>query len=108
MLENERPNLIAMAAGAALVQPRHRQSTRPLPDVHAVGIMTIAAAEAAFEERMMLRQVELRVRRQVTLETGVGIAGRIDDPFAGACFRHMPASGTVTRFAAGLAGRIGT
>lgn len=104
VFEHEWTDLIPVAISATLVQPRHRQPAGRSSDVRAMRIMTIAAAETAFEDRMMLRQVELRVSRQVTLETRGGFVARIDDPFPGARPCHMPAAGAVTRFASRLAG----
>lgn len=106
MLEHKWASLIAVTIGAAFVQSGHGQSAGRLPNIVAVGIMTVAATHAAFEHRMVLRQIELRMRRQMTLEAGCGIAARIDDQITCTGRRHMAATWTVTRFAAGLPGHL--
>jgi hypothetical protein len=68
----------------------------------AVRIMTVGATHPAFQHRVTLWQVELGVRREMTLETGRGVATRIEDPLACTRRRYVPAPGPVTRFTPGL------
>ena len=106
VLEHERTSLLAVTWRAALVQPGHRQTAGRLANVVAMRVMAIATTQAALEDRMMPRQVELRVGRQMTLETRGRFASRIDDQLAVARRRHMTAPRTVTRLAPGLPGHL--
>jgi hypothetical protein len=79
MWKNKRPSLrgVALEAGFVLAQERNAAPFERLLNVclstfdsnpH-VRIMTISAADFAFEDGMMMRQLELCTHFQVTLET---------------------------------------
>ncbi len=64
--------------------------------------MTLDTIHPAFEDRMMLRQVELGVRLEMAVEAGRGVFARIHDKFpAPAAAGDVFASRTVTRLAPG-------
>jgi hypothetical protein len=87
VVEHHRARLLAMTFRTAFVQPRHarrrshakRSPMRCLHDVRAVWIVALHAIHAAFEDGVMLRQLELRVNIQMTREARLRIAARIDD-----------------------------
>ena len=92
--------LFAVAGGASLVQLREGRSARRFQDVAAVRIVTLHAVHFAFEDGMMLREVELRLRFQVAVKTGLRLPARVEDEFSPpATDRDMPAGGTMTGFA---------
>jgi len=64
-----------------------------------VRLMTIATAHLAFEDRMMMRQLECRANVQVTLETGVRRLSRIDDRARSAASLDVQTPGPVARLA---------
>jgi len=100
MLEGMRPGLFAVALGAPLVQPRHRQPPGGFHNVKPVRIVALRAIHVPLRHRMVLRQIELRVRFQMTCETRRGIAAGIDDELpASAPHGRVPAARTVARFA---------
>jgi hypothetical protein len=109
MLENERPRLLAMTLGASLILARHRQPARRFHDVHPVRIVALHAIHFAFDDRVMLRQMEFRPGFLVALEAGLRVFARVDDKFfKTTAARHgdVFAAGTVAGFAAVLAGHF--
>jgi hypothetical protein len=108
MLEHERPRLIAMAGGALLVQPRHGQPTGGLHDLFAVGIVTLHAIHSAFNDRMVLRQIEFRVDLEMALKTRRWIFAGINNELASpAAALDMFAARSVTRLAPARANHLG-
>ena len=105
MLEHERARLLAMAPGALLVQPGHRQTAGRLHDVQAVGIVALHAIHLALKHRVMLRQVELRMDIEVALQATGRILARVVNEGPGAC-GDMPAGGAMARFTAIDAGEL--
>lgn len=104
VLERHRTGLLAMALGAAFIQPRHRQPARRFEDVAAVRIVALDAIHAALDYWMMVRQLEFNLRFQVTPETGDRFFARIDDEFSAATADFdVPAARAVTGLAAGFA-----
>ena len=89
----EGPGLLAMTLRAAFVQPRHRQSAVWFHDVAAVRIVALHAVHPVFNDRVMLRQVELRVDFKMALKAGRGVLAGIGDEFAAARHNghHLPA-----------------
>jgi hypothetical protein len=101
VLEHKRPRLLAMALRASLIQPRHRQSARRLHDVHPMRIMALDTIHFALEDRMMLRQMKLRVGFQVALEACLRFLAGIDNKFSPAATgSDMFAGRSVARFTA--------
>ena len=78
------PGLLAMAFSTTFVPTRHRKSTRGFVDVESVRVVAIDTVHAPFNHRMMLRELELRVRGQVTLKAGFGVLAGVDDELAAA------------------------
>lgn len=102
VLVNEGAGLLAVTLGALLVEARHRQSRRRLHNLVAVGIVTLHAIHSAFDDWMMLREVELGVDIQVALEAGGRILAGVDDEAAAAAADFdMLTGGAVAGFAAG-------
>src|ERR1043166_2351408 len=58
VFENYRLGLFPMALGAGLVQAGHRESARRFHDVLAVGIMELHTVHLAFDDGMVLGQME--------------------------------------------------
>lgn len=104
VLEDKWPRLFAMTLRAAFVLPRHGQSARRFENVAAVRIVALPAIHAAFNDRMMLRQIEFSVNVQMTLKTGRRIVARVDDEICAAAGFNVFAARSVTGFATGLAG----
>jgi hypothetical protein len=65
-------------------------------------IMTIGAADFAFQNRMVVRQLELRAHFQVTLETSFRGLARIDDRVRCAAAFYVQAPRAVTRLASDI------
>ena len=100
VLEGMRPGLLAVALRAPLIQSRHSQSASGFHNVKPVRIVALRAIHVPLGHRMMLRQIELRVRLQMTCETRRGITAGIDDELApSAPHGRVPAARTVARFA---------
>ncbi len=109
MLKNMRARLLAVTLCTGFIQPRHRQPTRWLHDVQAVRIMALDAIHLAFDDRVMLRQVEFRVRFQMAGETSCRVFAGIDDELIAPATRlDMQAARPVTGFAPGLPGHFRT
>ena len=87
MLEDKRPRLLAMTLRAALVQPRHGQTTCRFQNIRTVRIMALHAIHAFFQYGMVLRQVEFSLRLEVALKTRSWVLTRIDNEFAAATAR---------------------
>src|ERR1051326_4915233 len=103
MFENKRAGLFAMASRAPLVEPSHRQPAAGLEDVSSMRVMALDAVHFVFQQRMMLRQVELGFPGPVPFEAGRGIFARIDDgPVSAAAGGDVETAGPVTRLAACL------
>jgi hypothetical protein len=71
-------------------------------NVAAVRIVALHTTHAAFNDRMMLRQIEFGLNIQMTLKTGRRVIARIDDECCAAAGFDMFAAGTVAGFAPGL------
>jgi hypothetical protein len=67
--EDKRPSLISMARGATLILPRHGQAAGGFHHVHPVRIVALDAIHPAFNNRVVLRKVELGLYVQVALKT---------------------------------------
>jgi hypothetical protein len=89
-------------ANPAALERLRKRRTAAFDRVAGVRIMTIGAAHLAFQNRVMMRQLEFRAHFQVTLETGVGGFARINDLARVAAALDMQTSGTVTGLAAHL------
>lgn len=104
MFKDERPGLFAMTLGAGLVKPRHGEAAGGLHDVVTVRVVALHAVHFAFDDGMMLRQVEFRVRLEMTLKAGRRVLAGIEDEFAAATANgDVLAAGTVAGFATILA-----
>jgi len=96
MLKDKWSRLFAMARHATFVQACHRQSTRGFENVAPVRIMALHTVYPVFNDRMTVRQIELRVGLKVALKTRGGILARIDDKnSASAACRHVFAARAV-------------
>lgn len=63
MLEHMQARLLTMTLGALFVEPRQREAaTRRFTNIAAMRIVALDAVHAAFGQRMMMRQIKLRVR----------------------------------------------
>ena len=82
MLIDKGLGLLAMTGGARFVQARHREAPARLADIPSVRIVALDAIHFVLNHRVMLRQVELRVRLQMTIETRCRISPRIDNKLA--------------------------
>ena len=100
---DKRAGLFAVTIRAGFVLTGHRQVCAPrgLHDVHPVRIVAVHAIHAVFNDRMMLREIELGVLLQMAIKTGRCVFAGIDDELAAA-----PAGGDV--FAAGAMAAFAT
>jgi hypothetical protein len=65
-----------------LVQARHGEAAGGFHDVRAVWVVALDAVHPAFEDGMMLRQIEFGVGFQMTVETSGWVFAGIDDEFS--------------------------
>lgn len=103
--ENVRLALLAVAVGARLVQARERETVLRFVYVETVCVMALSAVEFAFEDLVVMRQPELRVRLNVAGEAGLRRLAWIDDelvPPLPSCLDVLAAR-SVARLATGLA-----
>jgi hypothetical protein len=106
VLEDKGPGLVSMALGATLIPPRHGQPSGGFHDVHAVRVVALGAAHPAFQDRMVMGEVDLTLHVQVALKASGRVLARInDESFAAAQPDRgdMFAAGTVTGLAPALA-----
>lgn len=104
VLEDERLDLIAMTLCAGLIESRHGEATGGLHDVRAVRVMALDATHFAFEDGMMLREVELGVGFDVAIQTARRVLAWIENKFSPpAAAGDVQAAGAVTSFAAARA-----
>jgi hypothetical protein len=100
MLKDKRPGLITMTFSTGLVESRQSEATGRFHDVNTMRVMALNTIHLAFNDRVMLRQREFRVRREMTLKTGGRIlAGVQDKPAFATTHLHVFAARTVARFA---------
>lgn len=108
VLKDHGPGFLAMALRAGFVFAGERETMRGFHDVHAVRVVALNAVHLAFDDGVMLREIELRVRLEVALEAGFGIATGIDDEFVvTAAGGDVLAAGTVAGFATLFTGEPG-
>ena len=100
VLEHHWAGLLAMAVGAAFILSRHGEAARRFHDVRAMRIVALRAIHPAFDDRMMLRQIELGVRFEMALETRGRVLAGIEDEFLPAARLDMQAARAMTGFAA--------
>ncbi len=107
VLEDKGAGLLAVALGATFVEARHRQPLGSLEDVRSVRIVALDTVHSAFQHRMMLGQIELTMRLEVTAQARGGVLAGVDDEL------RTPAGGfdvlaawPVTRFASRLPGHF--
>lgn len=104
VFKDERPGLFAMTLGAGLIEPRHGEAAGGFHHVASVRVVALHAIHFAFDDRMMLRQVELGVGLEMTLKASRCVVPGIEDEFAAATADgDMFAAGAVAGFAAVLA-----
>lgn len=107
VLKNRGFGLFPMTGSAGLVAPRQPQTTRRLPDVLAVRIVTLGTIHFALGHRMVLRKVELGLRFQMAVKTRLRLPARVDNEFAPAATdREVAAGGAMTGFATLGAGEL--
>ena len=104
MFVQDRFGLLAMAVGAGLVEPRHRQRSRRLHDVAPMRIVALHAVHLTFDHRMVIGEMELGVDLDVALKAIRWVRARIHDEHASPPARgDVFARGAVARFASGNA-----
>src|SRR2546428_11001832 len=82
VLEDKRPRLLSMTLRAGLIEPRQGQPAGRFQNITAMRVVALHAIHPAFNNWMMLRQVKLGVRLQMTLKTSRRVLAGIDDKFA--------------------------
>ena len=107
VLVNEWAALRGVALKASLVSAQENKATgfKPLLNVclrtfdsnSGVRVMTIGTADFAFQNRVVVRQLELRPHFQVTLETSLRRLPRIDNSVRRASALNVKTPRTVTR-----------
>ena len=106
VLEHNRPGLFAMAGGAGFVQPRHGESSCRFENVATMRVVTLHTIHMAFDDRMMLWQIEFSVRFQMALETRCRVLAGIDDGLATTTAGlNVQTARSVTGFTTTLTGR---
>jgi hypothetical protein len=105
MLKNKGPGLVLMALGAALVLLRHSQAASRFENVPAMRIMTVNATHVAFDDRVVLREIELALNVQMTLKTRLGVSAGIDNELSPTAGTDVFTAGTVAGFTAALPGQ---
>ena len=105
MFEDERSGLLAMALRATFVLPGHGQSAGWFEDVAAMRVVAGPTTHAAFNDRVMLGQIEFRLNVEMALKAGGRVVAGIDDEFGAAAGGDVLAAGAVTGFTAGFAGQ---
>lgn len=110
VFENKRSFLGEMTLEAGLVLAEQRDAATfyllrksgaaPFDGRALVRIMAIGATDLAFQNRMVMRQLELGPHFQVTLETGLRRFLRINDRVRPAAALHVQATRAMARFAA--------
>lgn len=104
VFEGKGPGLIAMALRAGLIETRHGQAVGGFADVASVRVVAIDAVHPVFEDRMVMRQIELGMDLEMALVAGRRILAGVEDEFPSSAARgHVLAAGAVTRFASGHA-----
>lgn len=89
--------LLPVALRASFVHASHHQTPAPFVNVHPMGVMALDAVHFAFENRVVLRHVDFRLRFQMTLQTCRRVAARINDVAAHSSPRcYMPAPWAMT------------
>lgn len=104
VLKNNGPGLLVMARGAGLILSRHRQSACRFKNVAAMRIVAIHTVYMAFDDGVMVRQMQLCFDVQMAGEAGFRLFTRVDDESCRAARFRMSAAGTMTGFAAGKLG----
>jgi hypothetical protein len=84
MLEHKRSRLRPVTLGTRLIRAAHGKTTSRLENVAAMWIVTLDAVHFAFDDGMVLRQMELSLDRTVAFKTGGRIAAGIDNEFSSA------------------------
>src|SRR6476619_1757286 len=102
VLENKRSSLRSVTLETGLVRAKQgdaatfdrlRKTGAPAFDRGAfVRVMAIGATNSAFQDRMVMRQLELSSHFQVTLETGIRRFSRIDDRVRPTAALHVQAA----------------
>jgi hypothetical protein len=107
MFKNERPGLGLVALRATLILPGHGKAAFRFENIAAMRVVAVHAIHVAFDDGVVLGQVEFGLHIEVALKTGVGFFSGIDDEICRAAGTDMLAAGTVTGFASALAGHGG-
>jgi hypothetical protein len=93
--------LLAMASDTGLVLTRHRQAAGRFHQVQSMGVMALHTVHLTLRHRMMIWEVELRLRLEMALVAGWGIVSGVRDKLTAtpAAF-DVEASGAVAGFTA--------
>ena len=105
MLEDIRPRLLAVALGAAFIQPAHFRSARWVHNIETMRIVALHTIHVPFDYGMTMRQIKFRMRLLVTAEARARIFAGINNEFTqpSSTFDVLAAR-TMTRFAARITG----
>jgi hypothetical protein len=106
MLEHERARLLAMTSSAGLIEACHGQPAGRLHDIAPMRVMALHTVHAAFDDGMVLREIELSVHFEVAVEANRRILAGIDDGLAPSRRLEVFARGSMTGFAPGKAGPL--
>jgi hypothetical protein len=107
VLKYEWPALVSVASRARFIQLRHGQARRRFEYIAPVGIVALDAIHPPFNDRVVVRQVQLGVNLQVTLEADRRVPPRVNDKSTPPTTRSgVFAARPMAGFASGLAGPL--
>ena len=81
VFEDEWARLVLMALRATLILPGHGEAAGRFKNVAAMRVVAVHAIHVAFNDWMMLGEVEFALDIEMALKTGVGFFAGIDDEF---------------------------
>lgn len=104
VLKDKWTGLVLVTLGAALILSSHCQAAFGFENVTAVRVVAVDAIHVTFDDRVMLRQIELALDIEMALKTAVRFFPRVDNESGAAAGTDMFAAGTMAGFAAAHAG----
>jgi hypothetical protein len=98
--------ILAQETGPAAFQCLQTTGTTALDRVALVWIMTIGTTDFAFQDRMVMRQLEGRTNLRVALETGIGRFFRVNNRARAPTALNVQTPRSMTRFTSHVLGVV--